>query len=338
MAARPAGFDWRAAAVNAPYSSPALVAAVVLVVLTSIVNPGFITRGGWATAVGSAAPFMLLAIAEAPAILAGRGGVDLAVGPAAGLIAVAVATILVPHGYSSPLYVIPAGIVMGLAAGAVNGLLIAYGRIPPIIATLGTYLIYAGVSTEILPSPGGTVPEWLGKLMGSTGPIPTMCVVYVCILALWVGLMQTGFRRNLFAVGGNDRAAFTAGVNVEVIRLCAYSLTGVLTGIAGVVLVAVLGGADATVGPPYTLVAVAGVALGGVSLTGGRGGLLGPAAGGAVLFLIQNLLSFIQVSAFLLQIVYGLVVLIAIVLNGTWDILRRRQRASVLLVVGDQQA
>jgi ribose transport system permease protein len=338
MAARAVGTGWGGWVLSAPYSSPALVAAVVLLAATSIVNPGFLGRGGWQTVVNSAAPFMLLAIAEAPAILSGRGGVDLSVGPAAGLIGVVLATILGPAGYVSPVYFVLAALAMGGAIGAVNGLLIAYGRIPPIIATLATYLIYAGLATQVLAAPGGVVPDWLANLMSTTGPFPNALVVYALIAVVWVGLMSTGFRRSLLSVGGNDRAAFTAGVNVELVRFSAYTLTGLLTGIAGLVMVAVLGGADATVGPPYTLVAIAGVALGGVSLSGGRGGLLGPAAGGATLFLIQNLLSFVQVSAFILQIVYGVVVLVAIMLNGSWDILRRRQRADRLLVAGEQQA
>jgi ribose transport system permease protein len=319
--------------VGMPYSTPAIVAAIVLIVLTAVVNPGFITRGGWVQAVGLAAPFMLLATAEAPALLSGRGGVDLSVGPAAGLIAIVVATILVPHGINTPVVVIAAALLMGCLVGAVNGLLIAYGRIPPIIATLGTYLIYAGVATQILPSPGGTVPPWLRALMGRMGPVPSMWVVYALIAVIWIGLMATGFRRGLYAVGGNDRAAFTAGIDVSVVRLSAYTLGGALAGLAGLVLVAVLGGADSTTGPPYTLVAVAGAALGGVSLSGGRGGLLGPVAGGAVLFLIQNLLSFVQVSPFVLDMVYGLVLLLAIMLNGAWDILRRRQREQVMFTV-----
>lgn len=319
--------------VGMPYSVPAIAAAILLVCITTVVNPGFVTRGGWLLAVGLAAPFMLLATAETPAILSGRGGVDLSVGPAAGLIAIVVATIMAPRGFDAPVVVIPAAILMGCAVGAINGFLIAFVRLPPIIATLATYLVYAGVSTQILSSPGGTVPTWLRGLMGRMGPIPSMWVVYAAIAVVWLGLMATGFRRGLFAVGGNDRAAFTAGVNVATVRLFAYTLTGALTGLAGLVLVPVLGGADATTGPPYTLVAVAGAALGGVSLTGGRGGLLGPVAGGAVLFLIQNLLSFVQVSPFVLDMVYGIVLLLAIMLNGGWDILRRRQRAYALSIV-----
>lgn len=314
--------------VRAPYSAPAVTATVILLVITSLLNPGFLTRGGWVSAASAAIPFIVLAVAQAPAIISGRGGLDLSLGPAAGLIAVVVAAKVVPTGLDGPLIVLPVAIGMGAAVGLVNGLLVAVARIPPIIATLATYLVYAGAATQLLPSPGGTAPIWLTAVTGTLGPLPGVVIVFVILAALWLGLMATAFRRNLFAIGGNDRAAFASGVNVTATRLCAYVLTGVLAGLAGLLLVAVLGGADATTGPPYTLVSIAGAALGGVSLTGGRGGLLGPAFGGATLFLIQNLLSFIQVSAFTLQIVYGAVVLGAIVLNGSWDIARRRLRVA----------
>src|SRR4051812_33113327 len=102
--------SWRSVVVTLPCSAPAVVAAIVLVILTAIVNPGFIGRGGWSQAVSSAAPFILLAIAEAPVILSGRGGVDMSVGPAAGLIGIVLATIIAPAGYTSPLYLVLAAV------------------------------------------------------------------------------------------------------------------------------------------------------------------------------------------------------------------------------------
>jgi ribose transport system permease protein len=143
---------------------------------------------------------------------------------------------------------------------------------------------------------------------------------------LWFLLLRTAFWRNLIAVGSNDRAAFTAGVPVTMVRFIAFVLSGAMAGVGGILLTAVLGGADATVGPQYTLIAIAGAAVGGISLSGGRGGLVGAAAGGASLFLIQNILSFVQVSSFVLQIAYGLVLIVAIVFNGGWDYLRLRRR------------
>jgi ribose transport system permease protein len=110
------------------------------------------------------------------------------------------------------------------------------------------------------------------------------------------------------------------------VRFIAFVLSGAMAGVGGILLTAVLGGADATVGPQYTLIAIAGAAVGGISLSGGRGGLVGAAAGGASLFLIQNILSFVQVSSFVLQIAYGLVLIVAIVFNGGWDYLRLRRR------------
>jgi ribose transport system permease protein len=317
---------------RAPYSSAAVAAGIVLVIITIKISPGFISRGGWQLAVNSAAPFIVLAMAEAPAVLSGRAGLDLSVGPAAGLIAVLLAGFVVPAGLSDPWTVIPIAIALGCASGLFNGILVAFGRVPPIIATLATYLIYAGIATNLLPAPGGIVPNWLQGLASTTGPFPNMLIVFIAIGAFWLLLMRTSYGRNLFAVGGNDRAAFTAGVNVRAVRVLAYMFGGILTGIAGLVLMVVLGGADANAGPPYTLIAVASVALGGVSLAGGRGGLLGPAAGGATLFLVQNDLSFVRADAFTLDIAYGVVVIVAIVMDAAWDTQRRRWHEQTLLV------
>jgi ribose transport system permease protein len=311
---------------RAPYSSAALVTTVLFLVITVVVNPGFLTNQGWVIAAASAAPLLLMAMAETPAVLAGRAGIDLSVGPGAGLIAVVLAGVLGPLGFTAPEFLVPAALVLGMLSGAINGSLVAFVRVPPIIATLSTYLVYAGLATQLMPTPGGTVPDWLTGLASTTGPVPNVVVVFVAVGLLWWMLMRTSYRRNLLAIGGNDRAAFTAGVPVSTVRFSAYVLTGLLTGVAGLLLVAVIGGADPTIGPPYTLLAIAGMALGGVSLAGGRGGLLGPAAGGLTLFLIQNLLSFIQVSSFVLYVFYGLVLIAALLIDGSWDALRQRSR------------
>lgn len=313
---------------RAPYSSAALFTTLLFLVVTLIVNPGFITRGGWVIAAASATPLMLMAMAETPAVLAGRAGIDLSVGPGAGLIAVILAGVLGPWGFTSPIFLIPAALICGLIIGVINGSLIVMVRIPPIIATLATYLVFAGLATQLMPTPGGVVPDWLTALASTTGPVPNVIVVFLAVGLAWWGLMRTAYRRNLFAIGGNDRAAFTAGIPVALTRFSAYAITGILTGVSGLLLVAVIGGADATIGPPYTLLAIAGMALGGVSLSGGRGGLLGPAAGGLTLFLIQNLLSFVQVSSFALYVLYGLVLIAALLIDGSWDALRHRSRVT----------
>jgi ribose transport system permease protein len=309
-----------------PYFVPAVIVLVGLVIINTIVNPGFINNDGWQEALIGASPLVILAMAMTPPILVGGGGIDLSVGPSAGLISVLIAGELAPRGVTNSYLLCALAILFGCVAGAVNGALVAFLRVSPIIATLATYLVFAGLATQLMPSPGGVVPDGIFALSDTTGQIPNAVFVLLAVGALWFLLLRTSFWRNLIAVGSNDRAAYTAGVPVTAVRFISFVLAGAMAGVGGILLTAVLGGADATVGPQYTLIAIAGAAVGGISLAGGRGGLVGAAAGGASLFLIQNILSFVQVSSFVLQIAYGLVLIVAIVFNGGWDHLRLRRR------------
>ena len=308
-----------------PYYVPALIIFLGLVVINTVVNHGFINNQGWQQALTAASPLIVLAMAMTPPILAGHGGVDLSVGPSAGLISVLIAGEFAPRGLDNSFLLWVLAILLGCTAGAVNGALVAFLRVAPIIATLATYLVFSGLSTQLMPSPGGVVPAGILSLAGTTGQIPNAVFVLIGLSVLWMLLLRTSYWRNLIAVGSNDRAAFTSGIPVTVVRFIAFVPSGAMAGVGGLLLTAVLGGADATVGPQYTLIAIAGAAVGGVSLAGGRGGLAGAAFGGASLFLIQNILSFAQVSSFVLQIAYGLILIVAIVFNGGWDYLRLRR-------------
>jgi ribose transport system permease protein len=260
--------------------------------------------------------------------LSGNGGIDLSVGPLAGFMSVLIAAVLVPAGITTPELIIPIVIVFGALTGAINGFLVAYVRLPAIIATLGMYLFYQGLGTEVLPEAGGSVPVWLVKLNGSFGPVPAVWIVFAVIALIWTLVTRGSYPRNLLAVGGDERAAYTAGVNVARLRLITYSIAGVLACLAGLMLTGLIQSGDGTVGPPYTISAITAVALGGISLAGGRGGLLGGALGGGVLFLIQELLTDAHVSVFQVSIIDGIVLIFALALNGTVEHLRRRSSAA----------
>ncbi|WP_432990617.1 ABC transporter permease [Dactylosporangium sp. CA-233914] len=313
-----AGSALQTLARRVPYYVPATLAVVVMLVLTVGESTDFL-HSGWKLVLVYASPLLLLAMAQTPVVLSGGGGLDLSVGPAAGLVSVVIAAVLVPHQLSVAWFVVASTVLLGAAIGALNGTLVTLVRIPPIIATLATYLVFAGLATQILGAPTGFLPAWMSWFTGTDGPVPNVLWVLVGVGGLWWLLTRTAYGRNLMLVGSNDRAAFTAGVNVTAVRFLAYVVTGIMTGIAGLVLTAVLGGADATVGPTYTLKAVAAVALGGISLAGGRGGLVGATAGAALLFLIQNYLTLTEASSFVLQVAYGIVLIAAIVANGAWD-------------------
>ncbi len=290
----------------------ALVLLVVLLAVNVVLNPVRFLPGSWGTEIGLAAPLLAAAIASMPAILSGRGGIDISVGPSMGLVnAMLVQVCVIDLGLRAPLPLIAAALLLGGLVGTVNGVLVSVVRIQPIVATLGTYLLLTGITLTLLPAPVGNVPAWLKSLAGAWSALPL-----VALAAAWLLLKRTPWYDQLMAVGSDDRACFTAGVAVVRVRLLSYVVTGLFAGVAGLMLTALIGSADPNVGPTYTLIAISAVALGGVSLAGGRGGFLAAAVGAADIFLLQNALTFFNVSSFVLQIAYGVILVLAVALNA----------------------
>lgn len=310
------------------YAWPVLVGLAVFIALNAFASPAFTDPSNWNGLMVGAAPFVIIAMAQTAPVLSGDGGLDLSVGPLAGLVNALITSILVPSGWTDPVTIIGACLAVGILSGLLNGFLIAVVRIQPIIATLGTFLAYQGITLEMLPMAGGSAPDWLLSLADSHAGIPGMVFLLAGIAIVWLALERTAFRRNLLAVGGDARAAYASGINVTAVRILAYVASGVLAAIVGLVFTAALGSGDPRVGVPYTLTSIAAVALGGVALTGGRGGMLGAAAAGGLLFLMQTLFTLAQVSIFYLQIVFGCVLLGALALNATGERHRRKRLAA----------
>jgi ribose transport system permease protein len=289
----------------------ALLLAVLLVVNVGL-TPGRFQPSGWLLLVGLAAPLIGAAMASTPAILSGRGGLDVSIGPQMGFInAILIKVLVLDAGMASPFVLVPAALLIGGMIGAVNGFLTTVVRIQPIVATLGTYLILTGVTLTILPAPVGPAPVWLKGLAGPLAFLPLGALA----ISWWL-ITRSAWYDQLMAVGSDDRAAFTAGVAVTPVRFLAYVLSGIYAGAAALMLTALIGSADPNVGPTYTLIAISAVALGGVSLAGGRGGLLGAAIGALDIFLLQNALTYFNVSTFVLQIAYGSILVAAVVLTA----------------------
>jgi ribose transport system permease protein len=290
----------------------ALVLLVLLLVVNVALNPARFAPANSGALIGLAAPLIGAALASTPAILGGRGGIDVSVGPLMGLVnALIIKTLVMDLGLSTPWIVVPAALLVGAAIGAFNGLLATIVRIQPMVGTLGVYLILTGLTLTILPSPMGTAPAWLKMLAGPLSILPLGAV-----LLGWLGLTRLPYHAHLMAVGSDDRAAFTAGVPVTLVRFLAYVLGGVLAGAAGLMLTALIGSADPATGPAYTLIAISAVALGGVSLGGGRGGLIAAAIGAIDIFLLQSALTYFNVSSYVLQIAYGLILVAAVMLTA----------------------
>jgi ribose transport system permease protein len=213
---------------------------------------------------------------------------------------------------------IPAAVLLGAAAGAANGMLVAYGGLQPFIVTLGTLslyraaaLIYTG-GNPIL----GIPPQFRALFNSNLFGVPS-AVVIVAVLALivWVVLNKTPLGEYFLAVGGNEEAAHIAGVPVAMTKIASYTISGGLAAIAGLILVGRLGAADPTLGNLWELDAIAAAAIGGASLMGGKGSIVGTLLGAIILGSLRNGLTLLNVQAFYQLLATGIIILVAMLID-----------------------
>jgi ribose transport system permease protein len=309
----------------------ALVLLVALVIANIVAVPGFLSSSAYlALLVAGLAPIAIAAIASTPSILSGGGGVDISIGPLVGFINIVLTIELIPRGLGAAWVAIPILLVIGTLIGAVNGIAVARLRYQPVIATVCMYFVLNGVNLTLAPTPVSATPNWTWALSRDIGPFPVALLTIAVPILIWIGLRQTPFVRTLLAVGGNDAAALSAGIDVARVRISAYALGGLFAAIGGIAMAAVFRSADPNTPTQYTLIALAAVALGGTPLTGGRGGIAGSAIGAGVIFMIQNLLAALGVSNDLLPAIYGALLIVAIILASRIDAAQSRAPAHLL--------
>jgi ribose transport system permease protein len=214
---------------------------------------------------------------------------------------------------------------LGLLLGAVNGALVVITRVPDIVVTLAMSFVWAGCALLVSPRPGGGAAQWLKDIvLGPVGIewIPKAAIVLIVIVAVvWIPVARSRFGLSLYAIGSNQLAAFRSGVPVGRTKFLAYVLTGLFSALAGLSLTASTGIGSPVPGP-YTLLSVAAVVLGGVSLAGGRGGVFGPMVAVVVLQMIRTDMTFLNVNTNLAVVAQG-VILIGVVMFGSFVQLRR---------------
>jgi ribose transport system permease protein len=299
----------------------ALVVSLCLLVANLIAQQNFDLTHQLA----SFAPFALAAMASAPSIISGRGGFDISISPVMVFTNIAFVVWLVPADLGG-IVAVPILLCMGAVIGALNGFAIARLRLQPVVVTLCSYFIISGVNETTIESPRAlTGSHWVTHLSGAVGPVPGALIVIAVPLIVWFALHNlVTFGPTLLAVGGNDTTAFSSGINVGAVRVSAYALGGAIAAIGGLALTGLVASADAGTSTSYTLAAVAAVAIGGTALGGGRGGLLGGLCGAGVIYLLQSLLSTLQVSQTWVQMSYGLVLLVAVIAGSQLSASRGR--------------
>jgi ribose transport system permease protein len=297
------------------YAAGPLALMVPLLILAAVRGSDLFTSSGAANALAVAAPLILATLALTPIALAGRGGVDLAIGPLLGLVNVVLIVWLVDNGVASAPVIIACALGIAVAFEVVQGLLIGLLRLQPVIVTLSGFLVLAGLNLTILDKPGGLAPDWMAAWGAPTSILSPVFFVVVVALIAWGLIARTTFFRNIRLMGANERTAFASGVPLVSTRIGAHVIAGLYAGLAGLLYTALIASGDPTFGSQYTLTVVTALLLGGTSVAGGRGGALGSVLGAIDIYLISYVLAtfdFGQSASFVVQMVYGLVLVLAL--------------------------
>ena len=296
----------------------ALVGLVVLCIALFIATPTFLTTKNLLNIGIQSATTAILAFGMTFVIV--TAGIDLAVGSIAALGAMVSASMFTNVGMPGWLTLV-IGLLIGLAAGAISGLGVAYGKLPAFIATLAMMSVARGLTLVISDGrPIATAPE-VNFLGSNLGPIPVPVIMLVVAgLACWFTLNRTVLGRSMYAVGGNLEAARLSGLPVKKVLVSVYALSGLFAGFAGLLIAGRLSSAQPAAATGYEMDAIAAVVIGGASLAGGAGKASGTLVGALLLAVIRNGLNILNVNSFWQQDVIGSVIAIAVGI----DVLRRK--------------
>jgi ribose transport system permease protein len=308
------------------------IVLVLLLVLTKLIQPDYGPSGITALAL-AALPFAFATAGQTVAIIG--GGLDLSIAAMMALISVIAASLMAGQGEEFGLLAVPLILLVGMALGAVNGLTIVLTRIPDIVVTLSFFFIWEGVALLVLDTPGGDASNWLKQLILGTAGVPgvpaeltqwvpkSLILLIAALGIVWLPLSRSRLGLWIYAIGSNRQAAFRSGVPVDRTKIASYAVTGLFAAMGGLILVMLTGNGNPIQGP-YLLASVAAVVLGGVSLAGGKGSLVGPIVAIFILRLVRQDLVFLSVDPNVAQVVEG-VIMVGLVLLGGVTAMRSRR-------------
>ncbi|PRR83280.1 ABC transporter permease [Clostridium vincentii] len=299
-----------------------LIALIILVVVMSIFAPNFLTTSNLFGVLQQIAVIGIISVGMTFVIL--LGGIDLSVGST-----VAFTGLVIGLAMRAGIPVVISlliGIAIGAVIGCLNGFLIAKVKLQPFVATLGTMTMVRGLAYTITNGqPVYQLPDFFKNMAGFIGPIPKPVVVMIIAFALGVyTLKYTKFGRYMFAIGGNKVASKLSGINVTKYEVLVYVTSGVCCAVAAILLTARMGSAVATAADGYELDAIAAVAIGGTSMTGGRGSIVGTLIGVLIIGVIANGLNLLNVQQGPQRFVKGAIIIFAVML----EVIKKKKRGA----------
>jgi ribose transport system permease protein len=300
-------------------SAPLLVSLIILAGMTVLYIGLFFKQLSrfpgsfeWTSVVNTSMPLVFAAVGQSIVVL--TRGIDLSVG---GMIDLtnSIAATHMHGGAGSMLGWSLLVLLIGAGGGAINGILVAYGRLQPILVTLATFSIYQGLAIKVLPQPGGAVPLEYTKILANPNG-PTGLVFIGVIVLFWLVFRRTRFGVGIYAIGNDEEAARAHGVRVRLVKIGAYVASGMFAAAGGLFLAATTTAGDATSGDVFVLTSIAAVVLGGISFFGGRGSAIGAVAGALVLTLLINVLFFASIDPLYQSFFQGVFLVIAVLLGA----------------------
>ena len=289
-----------------------------LLIFALIRSPIIISQSGIGSAIMLTAPLILTTYALTFIAMAGRGGVDLSIGPFMGFINVSSIQLYAAGYLQTPVGWFIYAFAMGLLWQFFYALIVCFVRVSPIIVSLAGYLAFAGINIVILPRPGGIAPDWLipwGE--GFTIFNEIFLLMILATIAFYI-ITHTAFWGHLKLMGSDERAAFTSGVKINLVRIVAHLIAGLFAALSAICFTALVGSGDPLQGTKYTLLGITALVLGGASLVGGRGGAFGAILGALNLYLINYILvtfKFERLQSFVSDLSYGAVLVIALLVS-----------------------
>lgn len=290
----------------------------LLLGLAVLRSPSLMSSAGIGSAIIVATPLILATYALMASVISGRGTVDLSIGPLIGFINVTLIQLHAAGVLTNPITVFGYAILAGALYQFLFSLIVVYVRVQPIIVSLSGYLALSGINLVILPRPGGVAPQFMADWgLGTTIFSPVFAILVLASLA-WILFTQTAFYTHLRLMGSDERAAYTSGVPIYLVRIGAHLISGGFAGLAAITFTALISSGDPSQGTTYTLIAVTALVLGGASLAGGRAGVFGSFLGAVNLYLITFVLAtfnFGAVQSFVTSLAYGSILVISLLLT-----------------------
>jgi ribose transport system permease protein len=304
----------------------ALILLILAVLINLLVQPNMFARETLNSNMRVFLPLILLAIGQAIVILG--GGIDISVGGIASIVNTVLATRVGLEGSPEAMWrYVFISLLIGLLAGSINGFFVALLRLQPIITTYATSFLYAGLALFILPNPGGGIPGDIAALYRSSTPLnlPLAFYVIAIVLLLWWYLSSIRYGKFLYAVGGKADAAYETAVPVTWVQFSTYVISGFMAALSGIAITMLSGSGNADIGGPMTLNSITAVVIGGNALSGGVGGVAGPAMGAITLGVIQNIISFADIDTWWETLVRAIIIVLALAAPGIVNLFRRRK-------------